>query len=127
MRTPLSSPEKPNTDIRRVAILFSGGPAPAANAVIASAADCFSRAGIEVLGFVNGYTHLMEYEPKAGLKEGTAYVLLDHKRLEGKRTESGILIGTARANPGKGLKRPEDLDDFKATAPLRTVYEAARD
>ena len=54
MTTPLSSPSKPNTDIRRVAILFSGGPAPAANAVIASAAACFSKAGIEVLGLRNG-------------------------------------------------------------------------
>ena len=93
MTTPLSSPVKPNTDVRRVGILFSGGPAPAANAVIASAATCFSRAGIEVLGFQFGYSHLMEYKPGDQLQEGTAYVVLDHKDLEGTRTQPGIMIG----------------------------------
>jgi len=124
MRTPLSSPAKPKTDIRRVGILFSGGPAPAANAVIGSAAICFSRAGIEVFGFLNGYTHLMAYEPKKGLAEGTAYVVLDAKDLEGRRTGPGIMIGTARANPGKSVALPDDLDDAEATAPLSTVYGA---
>ncbi len=124
MTTPLDSPPKPNTDLRRVGILFSGGPAPAANAVIASAAMCFSRAGIEVLGFLNGYTHLMEYTPSSDLREGTAYLVLDHTDLEGRRTEQGIIIGTARANPGNGLTKPTDLDDPKATAPLKTVYDA---
>lgn len=123
MRTPLSSPPKPNTDIRRVGIFFSGGPAPAANAVIASAASCFSRAGIEVFGFLYGYTHLMQYKPGSELREGAAYVRLDHKQLEGKRTEPGIMIGTARANPGKLVRSPQDLDDPQATAPLRDVYD----
>ena len=124
MPTPLSSPKKPNTNIRRVAILFSGGPAPAANAVIASAASSFSRAGIEVLGLQHGYTHLVSYEPGQTLPEGTAYVKLDHRDMEGKRTSQGIMIGTARANPGKMLKDPEDLDDPEKTAPLKTVYDA---
>ena len=122
--TPLDSPPKPKTDLRRVGILFSGGPAPAANAVIASAAMCFSRAGIEVLGFSNGYTHLMRYQPCHPLQEGTAYVVLDHKDLEGMRTEQGIMIGTARANPGKDLKSREDLAHPEAVAPLRAVYAA---
>ncbi|MFH1269395.1 MAG: 6-phosphofructokinase [Planctomycetota bacterium] len=124
MTTPLSSPPKPKTDIRRVGILFSGGPAPAANAVIGSAAVCFSRAGIEVLGFLNGYTHLMAYEPGRGLEEGAAYVMLHAKDLEGRRTGPGIMIGTARANPGKSVAGPDDLKDPEATAELRTVYEA---
>jgi len=126
MTTPLSSPKKPDTDIRRVGILFSGGPAPAANAVIASAATCFSRAGIEVLGFQFGYSHLMAYEPGKPLEEGAAYEVLDHKDMEGRRTEPGIMIGTARANPGKDLKNPEDLNDPESTAKLQTVYDALR-
>lgn len=124
MSTPLSSPQKPSTQLRRVAILFSGGPAPAANAVIASAAACFSRSGIEVLGILNGYSHLMEYRAGSPLCEGTAYILLDHKRMEGKRTSQGIMIGTARANPGKSVHSPKDLKDDKATAKLQTVYDA---
>jgi 6-phosphofructokinase 1 len=126
MSTPLSSPAKPKTDIRRIAILFSGGPAPAANAVIASAASSFSKAGIEVLGLKNGYSHLMEYKPGDKLQEGVAYTILRHENLEGARTSEGIMIGTARANPGKQCREPKDLEDPKKTAPMATVYEALR-
>lgn len=126
MTTPLSSPAIPKSPIRRVAILFSGGPAPAANAVIASAAGSFSKAGIEVLGLRNGYSHLMEYKPGDKLQEGVAYTLLRYQDLEGARTSAGIMIGTARANPGKGCREPKDLEDPKKSAPLMTVYEALR-
>lgn len=124
MTTPLSSPVLPETDIRRVAILFSGGPAPAANAVIASAATCFSCAGIEVMGIRNGYSHLMDYKPGQELQEGTAYMLLDHKKLEGRRTSQGVIIGTARANPGSQLQSPRDFKDPNRTAKLKRVYDA---
>ena len=124
MTTPLSNPPKPQTDLRRVAILISGGPAPAANAVIASAASCFSRNGIQVLGMLNGYTHLEDYEAGQELDEGKAYKILDHKELEGMRTTRGIMIGTARVNPGENLKKPEDLNSAAACAPLARVYEA---
>lgn len=126
MNTLLSSPSRPQTPIRRVAILFSGGPAPAANAVIASAASCFSKSGIEVLGILNGYSYLMRYKPGEPLEEGKAYVRLDHRALEGARNSQGILIGTARANPGKGCQKPDDLGDPEKTAPLKTIYEALR-
>ncbi len=124
MKTPLSSPPRPETEIRRVAILFSGGPAPAANAVIAGAASAFSRNGIEVLGVLNGYSHLMKYTQGQPLQEGEAFIRLNHIALEGARTSQGILVGTARANPGKPLKTESQLDDPKATAPLKTVYDA---
>jgi ATP-dependent phosphofructokinase / diphosphate-dependent phosphofructokinase len=124
MTTPLSSPPLPKTAIRRVAILFSGGPAPAANAVIASAASCFSRAGIEVLGILNGYSHLMKFAQGKPIEEGTHYMVLSHEMLEGMRNSQGIMIGTARANPGKLLKKPADFDSVEKTAPLLTTYEA---
>ena len=124
MQTPLSSPPRPDTEIRRVAILFSGGPAPAANAVIAGAANTFSRNGIEVLGLLNGYSQLMKYKPGDALQEGVAYVRLSHESLEGARTSQGIMIGTARANPGKDLKSREKLTDPEATAALKTTYQA---
>ncbi len=56
------------SNIRRVAILFAGGPAPAANAVISTAAVSFLRNNIEVCGILNGYSHLVEYarRPSAG-------------------------------------------------------------
>jgi 6-phosphofructokinase 1 len=126
MSTPLSTPPLPKSDLRRVAILFSGGPAPAANAVIASAASCFSRNGIEVLGIRKGYSNLMNYQPGDTLEKGPVYTILDAKELEGVRTTQGILIGTARANPGKKLKTPADLKSAALTAPLMTVYQALR-
>ena len=120
----LTSPQRPNTDVKKVAILFSGGPAPAANAVIGGAALCFARAGVEVYGMLNGYTHLVEYNDGDVLKEGEAYVRLDKCVRDGLRTKQGICIGTARANPGKALKTPEDLDNPEKTAPMETVYKA---
>ena len=122
----LVSPRQPNTDIKKVAILFSGGPAPTANSVIGSAALCFARAGIEVYGMKNGYTHLVDFKPEKPLEEGKHYIRLDKQIGEGLRTSRGIVIGTARANPGKMLKNPADLKDATKTAPLLTVYKALR-
>ncbi len=42
------------------------------------------------------------------------------------RNSQGILIGTARTNPGKNISHPSHLADPERTAPLRTVYEALR-
>jgi 6-phosphofructokinase 1 len=50
----------------RVGILFSGGPAPASNAVIAAAAGSFRRNGREVLGLLHGYGHLQSYDRARG-------------------------------------------------------------
>ncbi|MDR1925626.1 MAG: 6-phosphofructokinase [Planctomycetaceae bacterium] len=122
----LVSPQLPNTDIKKVAILFSGGPAPTANSVIGSAAVCFARAGIEVYGMKNGYTHLAEYKDGDKLKEGEHYIRLDKCIEEGLRTSRGIVIGTARANPGKLLKKPDDLSDPNKTEPLIKVHKALK-
>ena len=54
-QTSLSAPTKRDTQIKRIGILFAGGPAPAANAVISTAANSFLRAGIEVYGILYGY------------------------------------------------------------------------
>ncbi|MDR1959107.1 MAG: 6-phosphofructokinase [Planctomycetaceae bacterium] len=126
MSFPLASPKAANTDIKKVAILFSGGPAPTANSVIGSAAICFARAGIEVYGMKNGYTHLENYKEGDQLEEGTAYIRLDKMLEEGLRSSRGIIIGTARANPGKMLKHPDDIKDAKKCEPLRNVYKALR-
>ena len=124
MSLPLTSPTLPKTDLKRVAILFSGGPAPSANAVIGSAAVCFARAGIEVYGMKHGYSSLVSYTDGKKFQEGVDYIRLDKNIEEGLRTRQGICIGTARANPGKLLKVPVDLDNPEKTAPLKTVYDA---
>jgi 6-phosphofructokinase 1 len=113
--------------IRRVGILFAGGPAPGANAVISSAALAFVKAGVEVIGFVHGYSKLQNYdEEKCPLVEGDAYINLDFTRIIGTRNKRGIMIGTARANPGKMISCPADLDDPEKTAPLRRTYDGLR-
>ncbi|HUY90792.1 MAG TPA: 6-phosphofructokinase [Pirellulales bacterium] len=124
MSTALSRPPRAETNFRRVAILFAGGPAPAANAVISTAAVSFLRNNIEVLGIMHGYSHLIEYSPEKPLVAGRDYVQIDHKMLRRTRSSQGILIGTARTNPGKNVSHPDHLADPERTAPLKTVHDA---
>lgn len=121
---PLGRPPKSETKIRRVAIVFAGGPAPAANAVISTAAVSFLRNDIEVLGIMHGYSHLVEYAPDRPLVEDRDYVKFDHRLLRRTRNSQGIMIGTARTNPGRDVSCPAHLSDAQRTAPLRTVREA---
>ena len=114
------------SSIKKVAILFSGGPAPAANAVISTAAASFIKAGIEVYGMKHGYAGLVRYTPEAGLQEGRDFIRLTPDKLRRTRCTGGIMIGTARENPGKGVDTPEDLHDTTKTAKLRTVYDGLR-
>jgi ATP-dependent phosphofructokinase / diphosphate-dependent phosphofructokinase len=124
--TPHSISHTPDHGFRRVAILFAGGPAPAANAVISTAAVSFLRNNIKVVGVLNGYSHLVEYGPDHPLLEGRDYVMVDHKLLKRTRNSQGILIGTARTNPGKDISHPSHLEDAARAKPLQTVYDALR-
>ena len=117
------SPQSPR-QIRRVGILFAGGPAPAANAVISTAASAFLRRDIEVFGILNGYAHLVEYGPDHPMQEGRDYKVLDQKALRRTRNTRGIMIGTARTNPGKDVSHPSHLTDPNRTELLRTVHQA---
>ena len=123
-QTALSSPPRFETDLKRVAILFSGGPAPAANAVISTAAAAFLRNDMEVVGILHGYSHLVDYAPEKPLVEGRDYMMINHHTLKRSRNSRGVLIGTARTNPGKGIAKPSDFSDPQKTVKLRTVYEA---
>ena len=78
----LSRPPKTATPFRRVAILFAGGPAPAANAVISTAAASFRRHGIEVLGIMNGYAHLVEFGDDHPMVAGRDFIVLDQSNLK---------------------------------------------
>ena len=119
---PRSSP----APCRKVAIVFAGGPAPAANAVISTAAASFLKRNIPVVGILHGYSRLVQYKPGTELVEGQHYVMLDQRRLKRTRNTQGILIGTARTNPGSEIWHPEHLRDPERTAKLRTVYDALR-
>ncbi|MEM9185640.1 MAG: 6-phosphofructokinase [Planctomycetota bacterium] len=120
----LARPTGPSSsNLKRVAILFAGGPAPAANAVISAAAVSFLRNGIEVVGVKHGYSGLIEFGPDRPMVEGADYVMIDHKMLSRTRNRAGIMIGTARANPGKMVSAPEHLEDPERSAPLKAVYD----
>ncbi|HEX3871656.1 MAG TPA: 6-phosphofructokinase [Pirellulales bacterium] len=120
----LSRPPQVESNIRRAAILFAGGPAPAANAVISTAASSFLRNKIEVLGVLHGYSHLVEFGPDHPMLEGRDYINIQQKTLKRTRNSAGILIGTARSNPGKNVSSPAHLSDPERVKPLRTVHEA---
>lgn len=111
------------TPINKVAILFSGGPAPAANAVISTAASSFIKSGIEVIGMKHGYSGLVTFRPDNPLEEGRDFIKLTSDRLRRTRNQAGILIGTARENPGKGVDSVPDLQDPIKTTKLKAVYD----
>jgi 6-phosphofructokinase len=124
MPSTLSGPTKPETSFRRVAILFAGGPAPAANAVISTCAVSFLRNDVQVVGVLNGYSNLQEFGPDRPMDVGRDYLLIDHRVLRRTRNSQGIMIGTARANPGRNVSHPDHLKDPERAAPLKRVYEA---
>ena len=126
MSNTLNPPPKQQHDFKRVAILFAGGPAPAANAVISAAAASFLKAGVEVVGIKNGYSNLIDFCPDSGLHESEQYINLSHKFLSRSRNKQGILIGTARANPGKQIHSPADLQNPEKALPLQKTYHALR-
>ncbi len=119
-----SSPSNSGRPIRRVAIVFAGGPAPAANAVISTAAASFLRQGIDVIGILHGYSHLAEFGDDHPMQEGRDYIKLDQSRLKRTRNTRGILIGTSRTNPGKDVSSPAHLADPQRTAMLLRVHRA---
>jgi 6-phosphofructokinase 1 len=120
----MARPPRMQHSFRRVAILFAGGPAPAANAVISTAATAFLRNEIEVVGILHGYSHLVEFGPTHPLVEGRDYLMVNHRMLGRTRNSQGILLGTARTNPGMDVSHPDHLNDPQRAKPLRAVYEA---
>jgi 6-phosphofructokinase len=115
------------SDIRRAAILFAGGPAPGANAVIAAAAISFLESGREVLGLSHGYSNLQDYDPAVPLVADVDYRVFTDAEVRSLRNTRGVRIGTSRANPGGAVEKAADLLDPKKTARLRNVYRALVD
>lgn len=69
---------------------------------------------------------LMEYDGSTELEEDKAFIKLTHRVLRRTRNSQGIMIGTARANPGKMIGHPDDLDDSDKVAPMGRVSEALK-
>jgi len=116
------------SQIQRVGMVFSGGPAPAANAVISSAAISLLDSGREVIGFLGGYQDLQSYHPLSHrLQLDVHYRNMKLSEVVGTRNRRGIVIGTARANPGRLVQCAEDLDDPEKSKYLRNIYFALVD
>src|SRR3954468_19491609 len=127
-RAPTTNPVRKGDHIKRVALVFSGGPAPAANAVISAAAISLIEDGRQAIGFFHGYSNLQDYHPVTHrLLPDEHYRIFQERDLSGLRNTRGIVIGTARTNPGKGIERPEDLADPAKTVRLSNVYNALVD
>jgi 6-phosphofructokinase 1 len=124
---PALAPSIPDSSIRRVGLLFSGGPAPAANAVISAASSALRRSGCDVVGIRHGYGALMQFDAQTRpLVPGEDFDDILDRDLRGLRHSRGVFLGTGRANPGKSIRAPKDLDDPERTAPLRRVYDGLR-
>src|SRR6185503_6061179 len=98
------------------------------NAVISAAAISFMEDNRKVIGFFHGYSNLQDYHPVTHrLLPDEHYRIFTQRDVNGLRNSRGIVIGTARANPGKGIERPEHLTDPVRTERLRNVYNALVD
>lgn len=109
---------------KKVGIVFSGGPAPAANAVISSAALHFIDRKIPVYGFFHGFEFLENYDRKKwdSLVENVHYEILESD-IAGIRNQRGVYLKTSRANPGKLIDCKEDLSDPEKNEKLRNILD----
>jgi len=79
-----------------------------------------------VVGIRYGYSNLVQFGPDHPMVEDRDYMRITHERLKRTRNTQGILIGTARSNPGKNVSDMAHFDDPKRVAPLSAVYHALR-
>ncbi|MEJ2367265.1 MAG: 6-phosphofructokinase [Acidobacteriota bacterium] len=107
--------------IKKVGILFSGGPAPAANAVISAAALGFLDRGVIPVGLIEGFANLESHPDD--MKPGVHYVEFD-RTISRIRNEPGVFIRTSRSNPGKPIKARGDLEDPQKAKRLHTIARA---
>lgn len=115
----------PATEIRRVGIVFSGGPAPAANAVISACALSFLDVGIEVIGILDGYSHLEGFRPGDRLQEGQHYIRLGIPDVSGIRNRKSMLLRTSHANPSRDIGSESDLTDPARNGAIVSILSAA--
>ncbi len=110
---------------KKVALLFSGGPAPSANAVISSVALNFINAKVPIIGFFFGFEFLENYDHKNRycLAPNVHYQALDSD-ISSIRNRRGVFLKTSRANPGRLIKSPEDLQDPEKTKKLHNILQA---
>lgn len=109
---------------KKVAIVFSGGPAPSANAVISSVALNFINAKIPIIGVYYGFEFLEMFDRKNRffLSENIHYEILDIS-ISKIRNRRGVYLKTSRANPGRLIKNREDLSDPEKNKNLMNILD----
>lgn len=96
--------------------------------MIAATTNSFLEVGTEVLGVFHGYTNLQEYDPVAHpMLEPEHYRVFTPADIRGLRNSRGVIIGTARVNPGASIETPSDLLDPHKTERLRRIHHALAD
>jgi 6-phosphofructokinase 1 len=110
---------------KKVALLFSGGPAPAANAVISSVALNFFKSRIPVVGLFHGFEFLEAFDAdnRYSLVEDIHYQHLDAS-VSRIRNQRGVYLKTSRANPGKAITCRKDLDNTQKNQKLVNILDA---
>jgi len=115
---------------KRVGMLFSGGPAPGANAVISTATIQFLNAGYDVIGFFKGYEFLSKFDkdnPRK-LTAGTHYKYLTYDDITKIRSEGGSILRTSRTNPckvkGREIKNVKELAYPEYSVKLYKIIDA---
>jgi 6-phosphofructokinase 1 len=86
--------------IRRVGVITAGGDSPGLNAAIRAAGKSLLRAGIEVIGFRDGFLGIIE----------DRVVPLDRAALSGILTVGGTVLGTSRVKPHRVEVGDEERD-----------------
>jgi 6-phosphofructokinase 1 len=112
-------------ELRRVGIVFSGGPAPAANAVISAAALSFLDAGIEVIGILDGYRHIEGFKPGDKLVEGEHFLRLGVSDVSGIRNRKSVVLRTSHSDPARGIESDKDLLDPARNGAVVSILAAA--
>jgi len=109
---------------KKVALLFSGGPAPSSNAVISSVALNFINAKIPIIGFFYGFEFLENFDVHNwySLVENIHYEILDFN-ISRIRNRRGVYLKTSRSNPGREIRTKEDLKDPKKNKKLKNILE----
>ncbi|MCD6571627.1 MAG: 6-phosphofructokinase [Deltaproteobacteria bacterium] len=111
-------------NIKHVGILFSGGPAPAANAVISAVSRACINNNLKITGFLYGYKYLEGFHKGFTPIKGTHYIEMDLPIIDGIRNTQGVLIHNSRVNPGASIKTWDDLADPTKNQRLINVFNA---
>jgi len=109
----------------KVALLHSGGPAPGANRVLSGAAKQFLDRGISVIGFNNGYEYLQDSPPQY-LEPVKHFIHINQAIASSAIEANSFILRTSRANPGKDIKSPQDLEDPQKTEILNRIIDIFR-